>query len=234
MSIIGSLSVGIPGAGGMIFRNKPVQNLQYAVYVLALRGPQAPYPLITSYIFPISPESMLKSSRFLTSSYDTAGTPQQLGVSRVIDTYGQTPVTYQLAGTTGWQLHGTDGFSLTGQQSIQQLQSVLNTFSSKNAQQIAAGNPQLYRMEIYDYFNNEYWQVVPYGGLSIRQDARRPMLQYYELVLMGVMQLSSAPPPPVDAIASSFGASISQASTSLSASLGGTAGLYVGVTIPVR
>ena len=242
MSIIAGLSVGIAGVGlsigvgggqGMIFRNRPIPNLQLSIYVLALRGPGQPPPLVISYIFPISPESLAKPSQWKTNVYDTAGSSQQNGVQRNADLYGLAPANYVIAGTTGWQLHGTDGFSLTGQQSIIQLQSILATYASKNAQQVATGNPQLYTLELYDYFNQEYWQVVPVGELIIRQSVARPILQYYEMRFAGMQKLSAAPPPPVDVIASSFGAAAGQASINLSASLGGTAGLYVGVTIPV-
>jgi hypothetical protein len=175
----------------MNFRTIPVINTQLTLYSLAIRD--SGFGLTSGYTFPISPANIRKETTALTNFYDVMGPPELLGVQRIIDVYGTTPVMYTIEGTTGWKLHNTDGFALTGLDSIRAIESLLEQFAFLNQSIIADQQGQdLFTLEFYDYFRNDYWQVVPYGQQMIRQSRNRPLFVDYLFRLIGVQDLSSA------------------------------------------
>jgi hypothetical protein len=175
----------------MNFRTIPVINTQLTLYSLAIRD--SDFGLTSGYTFPISPANIRKETTALTNFYDVMGPPELLGVQRIIDVYGTTPVMYTIEGTTGWKLHNTDGFALTGLDSIRAIESLLEQFAFLNQSIIADQQGQdLFTLEFYDYFRNDYWQVVPYGQQMIRQSRNRPLFVDYLFRLIGVQDLSSA------------------------------------------
>lgn len=176
---------------GQQFSTLPVANTQLSLYSLVIRGQG--FDLTSGYTFPISPANIRKEPVALTNFYDVAGTPDLLGVQRIIDVYGQTPPLYTIEGTTGWKLHSTDGFGLTGLDSIRALEDVLGQFAFLN-QQIVFGQQgqDLYTLEFYDYFRNDYWQVVPYGPQMVRQSRARPLFVDYLFRLLCVQNLTSS------------------------------------------
>ena len=205
MSIGFSLNVGVPpalgftasalggtGGQGQVFQTIPVSNTRLALYALAIQPAGAQGSPVAMYTFPLSPSSVMKEYTAMANPFDLAGTPQQYGVQRQIDSYGNSPPTYLLEGTTGWQRHATDGMSLTGMQSVLVLQSILNQYAILNAQQ-AQSAQKPYMLEFYDYFSGDFWQVEPGGRQGIRQDANRPLLYRYSFRLMGVVNLAGAP-----------------------------------------
>ena len=115
----------------------------------------------------------------LSTFSDTQGPPISNGVTRVIDTYGLGPPIYTIEGTTGWDYHSSDGYLLTGLQSVKNLNSFLAYYATLNQQQRAAGNPNYYTLEFYDFFTGNFWQVEPVGPQTMRQSADRPTLTYY-------------------------------------------------------
>jgi hypothetical protein len=119
-----------------IFRTTPVPNYQTCLYTLSIRGGNGLAELV-SYTFPISPQSIRKDRRALSNIYDTQGSALNQGVSRQVDSYGLTPPMYVIEGTTGWQKHSSDGMSLTGLQSIQQLQQLLAQYAALSQAQQA-------------------------------------------------------------------------------------------------
>lgn len=173
------------------FSTTKVPNLRLALYTLSIRSPGFAQTSFMTYTFPISPASIRKTPVAMSMIYDTAGPPATGGVARTVDSYGMSPVTYLIEGTTGWDRHQTDGMIFTGLQSIQQIEFMLNLYAALNQQQKQANNPALYTLEFYDYFNEEYWQVEPVGPQEIRQSERAPTLQYYSFRLPGVQPVSA-------------------------------------------
>lgn len=177
---------------GQIFATRALSNSNTVYYTLAIIDPNSGQPVQT-YIFPLSPNNIVKEFTAMTNTYDVSGPAAQNGVTRIADVFGNTPPTFMIRGTTGWQYHSTDGYSYTGLDSIQLLQSALNQFAQLNAQQVASGSSDLYTLEFYDYFTNSFWQVVPMGPQRIEQTSDRPLLFEYTLRLVSIKDLSSGP-----------------------------------------
>lgn len=183
------------GLGGQSFTTVPVPNRRKAIYSLSIRAPGQAKSAVMSYTFPITPSSIGKEYTALTNTYNVAGSPRQKGVSRNADEYGNTPPTYLIDGTTGWQLHSADGYGLTGIQSIAQIQELLGLYEQLNQGQAANGISDLYTLEFYDYFADEYWQVVPVGRQGISQDANKPLYFRYSFRWDAIKAVSDPPPP---------------------------------------
>ena len=96
-----------------------------------------------------------------------------------MDTYGLAPPVFTIEGTTGWDMHSADGYSLTGLQSMQQLAAFLATYADLNQVNRLAGIAQLFKLEFYDYFTSNFWEIEPIGPQIFQQDATRPLLVYY-------------------------------------------------------
>jgi len=216
-----------PGANspGQSFQNHPVPNTRSALYALAIVGPQPSTAIYASYTFPLSPSSLFRDYTAMSNIYDVAGTQAQAGVQRKVDAYGNSPVTFTIEGTTGWQLHATDGYSYTGIDSILALQQFLLLYAQLNTGQ-AINNQPLYVLEFYDYFLDDYWQVEPIGKQDpIRQSAARPLLAEYSFRLAGIVDLGQAPALPVGAdpintlLSTSAGQLLGNLSSSLNAIL---------------
>lgn len=181
------------------YRTESVANTQLALYTFAVRSPHPPHPIASGglFTFPISPQTVRKSYTAMTNIYDVQGTISRgggTGVNRIVDQYGNSPVMFNIEGTTGWKRHSNDDFKRTGLQSIQVLGTYLNQFARYNQFQMN-NNKELYIMEFYDYFSSEYWEVVPIGEQEIRLDASRPLWTYYNLKLAGIKRVSAPPTP---------------------------------------
>ncbi len=176
------------------YRTENVVNNRLALYTLSIIEPLNPHSSVFSVTFPLSPESIKKMFVAMSHVYDVQGQPFQGGVNRIVDQYGNSPVQYQIEGTTGWQRHSNDNFSFTGIQSLQQVEKLLGQFAILNQNQQQNGSANLYTMEFYDYFMQEFWQVVPVGPQIIRQDASSPILTYYNLNLMGIKPVNNPDP----------------------------------------
>lgn len=170
----------------MDFRTLKVQNYRIALYMLSIRAPEPPFPPVDTFIFPLSPERITRQFTAMSEPYDTAGAPQYAGIQRTIDEYGATPFFYEIEGTTGFDLHMTDGFMHTGMQSIRRIYDMLMNYASLNQQQRLANNPNTYTLEFADFFTNEFYQVEPVGRQELRASERAPLLQYYRFRLAGV------------------------------------------------
>lgn len=172
------------------FQTIKVPNFHTALYTLSIRTPNPPYLAVDTFIFPLSPQRVRKIATAMSTPYDTAGNPQQAGVKRSIDSYGISPFTYMIEGTTGWDRHLTDGFALTGQQAVQRLQQMIYGYEQLNQQQRMNNNPNAYIMEFGDFFNKEFYQVEPIGPVEIIASDRAPLLQYFRLRLVGIRPLA--------------------------------------------
>lgn len=177
----------------MYFRNGDVGNSQIALYQLSIRSPGQAFADFNTYTFPLSPASLRTEPVALSSFTNTQGTPAQLGVSRIVDTFGMAPPIFTIEGTTGWDRHSTDGFILTGLQSMRLLQNFIKEYISLNQAQIQAGNPNLYALEFYDYFMAQFWQVEPIGPVMIRQVNDRPLLSFYRFQMAGIKPVRESP-----------------------------------------
>jgi hypothetical protein len=191
----------LTGVQGQRFKNYMVPSTGLALYMLQIRAPQPGSSVVSFYVFPLSPESVRKDMQGLTNYYDVAGDASNQGVQRIIDMYGITPVTYMIEGTTGWQLHQTDGYRYTGLQSVQALENMMAAWANYNQQQIAAGNSNLYELWFFDFFRNQYWSVVPIGPQGLRQSVQRSILVNYSFRLLGVYPLGGAIAQSADTLA---------------------------------
>lgn len=175
----------------MNFQTIKVQNFQLALYMLSIRAPEPPFLPIDTFIFPISPQRIRKIFTSMSAVYDTQGTPVQSGVNREIDRYGMSPFTYDIEGTTGWDLHMTDGFAYPGMSAIQRIQQMFFDYDANNAIQRLNNNPNSFTMEFADFFNGEFYQVEPIGPVEIRASDRAPLLQYYRIRLAGIQPIAA-------------------------------------------
>lgn len=225
----------IPGPiAGQTFRNISVPNFRPALYALAIRAPAPPFAIIAAYTFPISPSSLRKEYVAMNTVFDVAGNPAQRGVQREVDQYGAAPLIWTISGTTGWQRHLTDGFTQTGISSAIALQNLLWQFAELNQVQAQNAIPNLYHLELYDFFTGEFWEVVPIGPQGIYQDARRPIIMNYSFRLAGIRDLSQPPTGgPIDPIAAAFSVSPGVAQATLSAQIGVMISAYASATIKV-
>ena len=214
------------------FQTRSVVNTKLALYTLSIRSPNAPYAAIQSYTFPLSPSAISKEYTAMSNVYDVSGPAATYGVKRIGDSYGNSALTFSLEGTTGWKYHSTDGFSLTGNESIAALITLFNTYAQLNKQQQDNNNPSLYTMEFYDYFAQDYWRVMPVGKQMIRQNRERPLFFDYSFKWAGLIKLSAPPVESIDdpveaALSTSFPQAISQLSTTLTTTLAN----YLGSTL---
>lgn len=173
------------------FLTVKVPNFQIALYTLSIRAPEPPYPPVDVFLFPLSPQRVRKTFVSMSMIYDVAGPPVRSGVQRQVDSYGISPFVYEIEGTTGWDRHLTDGFILTGQQSIQRVQEMLLRYAELNEIQRENNNPNLYFLEFWDMFNKEFWVVEPVGPQEVRASDRAPLLQYYRFRLAGVKPIAA-------------------------------------------
>ena len=169
-----------------LFRTIDVGNRGVALYQLSIRDPGQAFADLITYTFPLTPASVRSEPNALSTFSDTQGLPLQSGVARVMDTYGLSPPMFTIEGTTGWDRHSSDGYVLTGLQSILLLRSFIDQYVQLNQNQRQAGNPNLYALEFYDYFTSQFWQVEPVGPQIVRQTNDRPQLSFYRFRLAAI------------------------------------------------
>ena len=155
-------------------------------------------PVVNRYIFPISPVGLRKSYINVNTPYKVAGSPYNLnnpGVERLMDMFGQEPPSWVIEGTTGWQYHSNDGMQTTGIESFHNLQTILSQYNYYVQNQIATQSKIQYELELYDYFNQEYWVVVPAGPYVFEMNASRPLIGNYRIDLLGIRPVKQPPKP---------------------------------------
>ena len=219
-----NLNLGTATPPAQTFSTRSLANRGLALYGLSIRNPSPPNSPIATYIFPLSPTSVTKEFSGMSMSYDVQGSPaggDPYGVHRVIDSYGNSPNSWLIEGTTGWQYHSMDGFALTGLQSIALVQSILNQYAQVNATLQQQGSPTATLLEFYDYFAGDFWEVVPIGRQSVRISNRRPLVYEYSFRLTGVRNIASPIPQPGDPILAAFSTPAAQAQASLRLQVGG-------------
>ena len=180
---VGSLASG----GGLNleqnFSTLPVANIRVCLYTLTIRAPDSKFSNVMSYSFPLSPQALRKDVVALTGLHDVQGAASSQGVARLADQFGLSQPIYTIEGTTGWRTHSTDAFLYNGLSSLLRVEALLQKFATLNQQQMVARNPKLYRLEFYDYFKNDFYEVVPVGPQGFRQSAQSPLLSYYSFRL---------------------------------------------------
>ena len=127
------------------FRTKFVGQYQPAMYQLSIRNPNQGFIELATYTFPLTPTQLRVERSSLSSYSETQGPSSSQGVTRIVDTYGLAPPVFIIEGTTGWDLHASDGYVLTGLMSIQLLQKFLARYVELNQAQRENGNPDLLR-----------------------------------------------------------------------------------------
>lgn len=182
------------------FNTVSVVNTRKAQYTLAIKGPTPPYATVRAYTFPLSPSNVRKTQTGMGNYYDVQGPAKTLGVTRLVDIYGNSPCMFTLEGTTGWKKHASDGFALTGLQSVIAIQALLDEYFKLNVQQMENGAKDLYKLEFHDFFTGDFWEVAFLGDQSIMQDERQPLLSRYSFKLIGISPAGLPPPPTADAV----------------------------------
>ena len=182
---------------------------------------------ILKFIFPISPTGLKKTVDHLNTPYLVAGSAYNFnnpGVSREMDMFGQTPPAWSIEGTTGWKYHSNDGNTIEGIQAFHNLQSIMTHYNYFVQVQARLQNKLQYTLELYDYFNRDYWVVVPSGPQVFEMNANRPLIGNYRLNLLGIRPVK-APPKPLllkSALAQRLSSTVSNAASSI---LGFTTGV---------
>lgn len=193
-----------------IFATRPIANLRVPLYQISLRAPDAISSVFAgnTYTFPLAPQMLNKQVMTYNTIMDVFGPSATAGVQRIVDQFGQSLPIYTMRGTTGWKAHSMDGYIWDGVGSIQRIQGILAAHAQKNQQQIANGQgDNLYTLEFYDYFMEEYWQVVPIGPQGISQSADKPLFAYYNFTFACLRPVSALIPAlAVDAVANLLGA----------------------------
>jgi hypothetical protein len=186
--------------GTLAYNTFPSAINRPPLYTLSLRNPGNSLSIFngSTYTFPIPPQFMRREVNALNQIMDMSGPSINQGVGRNADIFGQSPPIYNIRGTTGYKFHSTDGYIWDGISSITILKNIISQFHTLNKQQIdnfQGGN--LYTLEFYDYFMNEYWQVVPIGPQGVEQTADKPLWAYYNFRFAAIKPVSS----PIPAIA---------------------------------
>jgi len=181
------------------YNTKSVANLRLPFYTLSIRAPGGSLLPVQSYTFPLPPQQYKKEAAPLNTVYDTQGSPAQAGVQRSVDQFGQALPYLSISGTTGWKLHSADGYIFSGTDSVIRIQEILNRFAVLNQGKQQAQQSDLYVLEFYDFFMNDFFQVVPIGAIGIQQSAQQPLNAYYQFrfavtanIAFGIEQLADA------------------------------------------
>jgi len=166
-----------------------------ALFRLSIYDPNTQKTLTSSipenpFVFAVSPQDYSRRFAEMTTIYDTPGTAKQRGVQRVADQYGEGPPIWTFRGTTGYTYHNFDNYKNTGMQAINNLRNFLSSFALLNKSQ-ADNGLELYTMEMDDFYQGEYWQVVPMGQQSINRNSSKPLWGYYDITLAGITSVTS-------------------------------------------
>ncbi len=199
-----------------------------ALYSLVLRAPTAPFLPLAIYSFPMSPQNIRREVTGMGNFYDVQGSPSNFGVNRIPDIYGQSPPIYSIAGTTGVKYHTRDGFLWTGLQSIEILTGIISQYFSLNAAAAQAGSSNLFRLEFYDFYMGEFWQIIPLGPQGLQQSSARPQLVFYSFRFVATQSLEQPIAALFDPLLSALATPINQAFTDLGSSIGNFLGSYSG------
>jgi hypothetical protein len=200
--------------------------VQPVSYQLSIRAPGQTFTEFATYTFPLSPASLQVEPSAVSSFRDTRGPSSTQGVTRVLDSYGLAPPIFRIEGTTGWDRHATDGYILTGLQSMQLLKQFLSKYEQLNQMQVAAGQSQLYSLEFYDYFSLQFWQIQPIGPQIYRQASDRPLLTYYRFRWAAIRPAGLPILGLADALANTLATPAQQAAINAARTVGATLVAY--------
>lgn len=198
----------------------------YSLYSLALRSPGPVSLPVAIYTFPLSPQQITMERAGMGNLWDTQGNAGNFGVSRKVDMYGLAPPIYNIAGTTGVKLHSRDGFLWSGLQSVQILQGIIAQFFSLNSALVQNGQTSLFRLEFYDFYLGEFWEIVPLGPQGIIQNARSPQLVFYRFRFVATQSLEQPISQLVDPLLQALTTPISSVFSSLNTGFNSLLGSY--------
>jgi hypothetical protein len=144
-----------------------------------------------SWTFPISPQMYTKTVVSMSNYYDVAGNLKNGGVRRIVDQYGVSPPVWTFRGTTGYKYHPTDGVQFSGMQSLLTLFKIIQRYGGDQAQNAKKGL-KLDIMEFSDYYQQEFWYVVPVGPQGMTRSASAPIIGNYSITLVGISDVGSS------------------------------------------
>jgi len=179
------------------FRNTPVINRLSNLFSLQIVKTNAPghakSSVVVRYFFPISPTGLIKTSPVLNRPFTVQGSPNSGGAQYYMDIYGQAPPVWKITGTTGWQYHLTDGNTITGAESLQYLQLYFQYFHALSLNQTSSTTT--YVIELYNYAENEFWEVIPVDKLIFSYDEKEPLFGKYDITLQSIRKVADPPHP---------------------------------------
>jgi len=179
------------------FRNTPVINRLSNLFSLQIIRTNTPghakLSPLPKYFFPISPTGLVKTSPVLNRPFTVQGSPNSGGAQYYMDIYGQAPPIWKITGTTGWQYHLTDGNKITGAESLQYLQLFFQSFHALSLSQTSSTTT--YRIELYNYAENEFWEVVPVDKMIFSYDEKEPLFGKYDITLQSIRTVAGPPSP---------------------------------------
>jgi len=179
------------------FRNTPVINRLsnlFSLQIIRTNTPRHGKSLaIVRYFFPISPTGLIKTIPVLNRPFTVQGIPIAGGAQYYMDIYGQAPPIWKITGTTGWQYHLTDGNTLTGAESLQHLQTFFRYFHFLSLNQTSS--TATYIIELYNYAENEFWEVIPVDRLIFSYDEKEPLFGKYDITLQSIRKVADPPSP---------------------------------------
>lgn len=170
------------------------RTLKNVIGIGTIQGTVQPVKYESSFIFPISPQSLNIQRKSLSAWYETQGSATQNYVNRIIDVYGLTPPIFSIRGTTGFNKYSNTNYNMPGIALMRALQGFIELYFKTSQTSVVIGNTAPSNLQWLDYFYGEYWNVVPIGPVNVRQDSQRPLWMYYELTLAGISPLGQSPP----------------------------------------
>lgn len=211
---------------GQSFRVQTVPAILPALYQLSIRAPGGTFLDLATYTFPLSPSNLQYVPVGMSRTIDVQGSVAQDGVNRIVDVYGLAPPNIVIEGTTGWDRHQTDGYLLTGIESMQTLEAFLAKYAALNQVQRRAAKNQLYTLEFYDYYLSKFWVVEPIGPQRVRMSEERTRLAYYRFNWMAIKPAGLPALGIADAVLQVLNVPVLTAAAAAASTLTAITGLY--------
>ena len=90
----------------------------------------------------------------------------------------------------------------------------------------SGGGSSLPRLEFYDFFTSQFWQVAPLGPQGIQQDSRAPQLLFYQFRFVGIQNLEAPLAAGVDSVLGGLLGGVSSMISGIGSSLSSAVGSY--------
>lgn len=180
-----------PGSLQKVLMN-PGSSSRSAQYILNKYSSTKPVKA-TTFVFPVSPQNSKIERNSLVNWFETQASSNPSArlsqdITRIIDAYGLTPPIFTVSGTTGYNKYQADNFQKTGTAWTTALKKFFSDWYD-NLQ--LTGQPET--MQFLDFFQHEFWNVVPVGPLVLNQASTQPLWVFYNFSLAAISPISATP-----------------------------------------